>query len=73
MAWVSKCVLDWITWKPVKVSQLKQKVTALVLPSTPDVLSLGRRIEKHGYSFQWLHGKSPVLWTPEGTEIVLDV
>ena len=50
----------------LNISELDEKVDMLVLPSTPSVLSLGRRCMEEGYSFVWNAGMAPILITPSG-------
>ena len=37
----------------VRVEPLREDVSALILESSPDVLSLGRRCVEMGYAFHW--------------------
>ena len=37
------------------------------------MLSLGKRIVEEGYSFEWHHGRKPVLTAPDGTRTVCKV
>ena len=46
-------------------------VEPLVLPDTPDVLSIGRRCMHMGYGFYWHPGRNPYLVTPEGNVVPL--
>jgi len=48
-------------------------VTALVLPQTPAVLSMGRKCLHEGYSFRWDAGQLRVLAAPDGTNVPLCV
>jgi hypothetical protein len=48
-------------------------VEPLILPSTPAVLSIGKRCMNLGYSFVWKAGHKPVLITPGKKVIKLDV
>ena len=49
------------------VAAVKEEVTALVLPSTPPVLSIGKRCETMGYSFHWpAWSRRPYFETPGG-------
>ena len=36
----------------------------MVLPNTPSVLSIGRRVVEKGYDFVWRHGEVPYLIHP---------
>ena len=50
---------------PLYLNKLKEKVQPHVLNSTPNVLSLGRRVIVDGYSFEWpAHSYSPWLVHP---------
>ena len=40
----------------MRVPQLDEEIKALILPETPAVLSIGRRVVDHGYGFHWLPG-----------------
>eukprot|EP00971_Amphidinium_carterae_P223359 4431878-Amphidinium_carterae.1 len=42
-----------------KVNTLRSTITPLLLDSTLDVLSVGRRCMTEGYSFHWESGKNP--------------
>ena len=57
----------------MQVGPLFDVVYPLLLPSSPAVLSIGRRVEKEGYSFVWMHGKKPYLVRPDGIRIELRV
>ena len=37
----------------------------MVLPNTPSVLSIGRRVVEKGYDFVWRHGEVPYLIHPD--------
>ena len=37
------------------------------------IVSMGRRVMNHGYSFIWLKGKNPVVITPDFQLVALDV
>ena len=48
--------------------------TALIMPNSPSVLSVGERCLDHGYGFHWPRGESvPFLETPSGKRIQLEV
>ena len=50
---------------PLYLNKLKEQVQPHVLDSTPNVLSLGRRVIVDGYSFEWpAHSHSPWLVHP---------
>ena len=52
---------------PLIISQLDEATTALVLDSTPNVLSIGRRCIDNGYGFVWYpYSHHPVLVPPRG-------
>ena len=52
---------------PLKSLALQAVVEPFVMPATPDVLSIGRRCVKHGWSFWWPPwSKRPVLSPPKG-------
>ena len=56
-----------------KLDQLDEDVNALVLPSIPYVLSLGRRCQNEGYGFWWPPYGLPHLMLPSGRVMVLRV
>jgi len=58
---------------PVRISDLGLKADALVLRDSPSVLSLGKRIMEEGFSFSWSPNSAPVLTSPTGRKIFLDV
>ena len=43
----------------LKIPELGEQVTALVLPSTPSVLSIGRRCMREGFRFEWKPYSTP--------------
>lgn len=46
-----------VEWEiDLRVPGIDKEVTSLVLPSTRDVLSLGKFIEEKGYSLEWSSG-----------------
>ena len=47
------------------IEELDEDVTPMVLPNTPSVLSIGRRVIEKGYDFVWRHGEEPYLLHPE--------
>ena len=57
----------------LKIPELGEQVTALVLPSTPSVLSIGKRCMREGYHFEWKPYSPPTLITPSGLVIELVV
>jgi hypothetical protein len=54
-------------------SEVNQEVEPYVLPSTPRVLSIGRRCVEEGCSLVWPSGKSPTLYAPSGRALGLSV
>ena len=59
---------------PVRVKHLNEVARALVLDSTPPVLSVGLRCVDHGYSFYWGPGSlHPLLTAPSGKKVVCHV
>jgi hypothetical protein len=48
-------------------------VEALVLESTPAVLSIGRRCMEQGYTFEWKPRRAPTLRSPNGAVVTLEV
>ena len=57
----------------MQVGPLGEHIYPLLLPSTPPVLSVGRRCMKEGYAFHWKPYKAPELVTPSGKRIRLRV
>ena len=57
----------------VRVSALNSIADALVLPSTPAVLSIGRRCMEHGYLFVWEANSEPYTRASDGTVTTLVV
>ena len=45
----------------VHVKELDIFMTMKVLEDTPAVLSLGKRCDEHGYSYEWINGQKPHL------------
>ena len=57
---------------PLQVGSLGEKTVAVVLPSTPAVLSIGRRCQKYGYTFCWpAFSDNPYMIAPSGIRIDL--
>eukprot|EP00971_Amphidinium_carterae_P050212 989242-Amphidinium_carterae.3 len=56
-----------------KVNTLRSTITPLLLESTPDVLSVGRRCMTEGYSFHWEKGENPYFIDKKGRRIDLSV
>ena len=57
----------------IKSSILQGEAQPYVLPSTPWVLSVGKRVMGVGYSFVWLAKSNPYLLSLSGTRIELKV
>jgi RNA:NAD 2'-phosphotransferase (TPT1/KptA family) len=57
----------------VYVHKLKEVVKALLLPSTPAVLSVGKRVMEEGYSFHWPNKSVPFFILPSGKRVYLVV
>jgi hypothetical protein len=57
----------------VFIEELGETAVPYVLPSTPPVLSIGRRCVEQGYSFFWKNGELPYFVTPDKKKIVLAV
>eukprot|EP00971_Amphidinium_carterae_P350587 6491635-Amphidinium_carterae.3 len=51
------------------VKRLGTSITPIVLDSTPDVLSVGRRCMTEGYRFVWPKGSNPYFIDPRGIRI----
>ena len=58
---------------PYQVGPLKEEIDPILLPSSPPVLSLGRRVMELGYGFYWPPRRRPYLITPRGRKITLEV
>ena len=57
---------------PLKLKELGERICPFVLKNTVNVLSLGRRCRKLGYSFWWpAYSDHPELITPDGRVFVL--
>ncbi len=57
----------------VGIPQLGDRQDVVVLAGCPSILSLGRMCMERGYTFIWKSGKSPLLVTPNGRKMVLEV
>ena len=57
----------------IHVAPLDEDSTAVVLPDTPWVLSVGLRCQEMGYGFHWFPYQTPYLTLPDGTRIALEV
>ena len=59
---------------PFHVAHLGDNAAALILPSTPAVLTIGRRCVEEGYHFEWpAFSSSPFMIAPDGKLIRLFV
>ena len=59
---------------PLRVRELGETISPYVLPSTPPVLSVGRRCMDEGYTFEWKpYSSTPTLRSPGGETIELRV
>jgi len=52
---------------PLHIDALNEEITPLVLPNTPNVLSIGKSVVDGGYDFVWRNGERPYLTHPEGS------
>ena len=57
----------------MQIVGLKDDATALVLASTPAMLSIGARCMEKGWKFEWMAGKEPTMTSPFGSMIRLRV
>ena len=55
------------------IDELDERVHPYILPSTPALLSVGRRCMKMGYTFVWKPREEPYFITPSGKVVVLEV
>jgi len=54
--------------------ELEEEFVPLILKDTPDVLTMGRRCMREGYSFYWAaYSNQPYFQKPDGTRILLKV
>ena len=58
---------------PLYIDELNCNISPYVLPSTPAVVSMGKRCGHEGYSFIWMDGKCPYFITPDKKRIRLRV
>ena len=59
---------------PLQVDYFMENIEPYVLPSTPNVLSSGRRCRHDGYEFSWKpFAKTPELIAPDGTVVPVEV
>ena len=63
----TKCILNF------EFAGLADDVEAHVLAHTPTVFSLGKRCMNLGYSFEWKARRNPILITPRGKRVELEV
>ena len=57
----------------LSVDALGEEIHPYILPSTPALLSIGRRCMREGYDFIWKRGEEPYFITPNGHVVVLEV
>ena len=57
----------------VMIESLGLVVSAIVMPNSPSVLSLGRLVAEHGYAFEWGESEAPILSHKSGLKIPLQV
>jgi len=58
----------------VRIGSLDEVCEPLIMADSPDVLSMGRRCVKMGYSFHWPAGSlKPYLIRPDGVKVELIV
>jgi hypothetical protein len=57
----------------VQVGPLRENIDALLLDSTPAVLSVGRRCMVDGYRFVWPPKETPYFIDPDGRRIDMEV
>eukprot|EP00969_Alexandrium_andersonii_P230433 10176200-Alexandrium_andersonii.AAC.1 len=48
------------------IEEFGQTVEPYILESTPDVISVGMRCVRHGFSFIWPSGQCPYFVLPNG-------
>ena len=58
---------------PIEVPSLRDSVRPYLLRSSPAVLSIGRRCAEEGYGFYWPPKGLPILETPTGQCLQLEV
>ena len=56
----------------MRLGSCNSSATALVLEDSPSVLSLGRLVEE-GFTFEWRAGREPVLVSPDGESVPIEV
>ena len=47
------------------IEELSEDIAPMVLPNTPSVLSIGRRVVEKDYDFIWKHGEVPYWLHPD--------
>ena len=58
----------------MQVDHFWENISPLILEQTPNVISLGGRCSRMGYTFRWeAYEKNPVLINPHGDEVPLEV
>jgi hypothetical protein len=57
----------------ISTPSLGDELKALILNSTPPVMTIGKRVMEQGYGFMWQAYLAPVLYTPAGKQIQLEV
>lgn len=55
----------------IRVPEVGSRFDALVLKTSPNMLSLGKRVIEEGRSFRWEAGSLPVLLSPSGDAIAV--
>eukprot|EP00969_Alexandrium_andersonii_P248932 11001216-Alexandrium_andersonii.AAC.1 len=53
----------------VFVEEFGQSIKPYIADSTPDVIFVGMRCMKHGFSFVWPRGKTPYFTLPNGQAV----
>ena len=55
------------------IPSLGDELKALIMESTPPVMTIGKRVMEEGYGFIWQPFQAPMLYTPAGKKIQLEV
>ena len=55
------------------IDEFNQEIEPYILESTPDVISVGMRCMKYGFSFIWPSGAPPYFVLPDGRRVYLSV
>jgi hypothetical protein len=58
---------------PMQLAPFGVSISPLLLPCTPAVLSVGKRCMDEGYAFHWEPASMPVMITPSGCVVTLEV